>query len=230
MASSLVTTCFVSWSPITAAATTASRPTHCIGPAPSDRSATDTGASAFVEEPTRTSGRCGGASGCGSVTATPYSRLPAVDQPLVVDAQERPRSRAQPFLADLLAAPLAHAVAAVVELRDGALDLRQRLLRALLEPLVQLALEGDGGHVAEMVVDPAVQLAQLVVHALRVVLLEMRDLADDPLALLLERLTKGLCVYGTHARPSCSTFTRRVSPLSPRRPRAAVRPPPARSL
>ena len=51
----LVTTCFVTWSAITAASATAARPAHCQAPAPSERSATDTGSSPFVVDPTRTS-------------------------------------------------------------------------------------------------------------------------------------------------------------------------------
>src|SRR5262245_12562500 len=84
-ASRLVTACLVSWSPATAAATTAASPAHCHGPAASERSATDTGASAFVEEPTRMSGcrrgPCSGGMGAGA-SAT-------VHQPLVLDAERR---------------------------------------------------------------------------------------------------------------------------------------------
>src|SRR5436305_9867223 len=103
--------CFVTWSPRTAAATTAASPAHCQPPAENARSATETGARPFVAEPTRTSGaRCGS----GSLTGA----LPAIGEPLVVDAERGPRTRAQPLLRNRFAAALADAVRALVELRQ----------------------------------------------------------------------------------------------------------------
>src|SRR5215471_13958085 len=129
--SCVATRCFVTWSATTAAAATAISPAHCHAPAPSGRSATETGSSAFVAEPTRMSG-----ARCGSRSLT--LALPAVRAPLVVDAERRPGAHAQPLLGDRLAAALAGAVRAVVEPRERAVDLGERLLGALAEALVEL--------------------------------------------------------------------------------------------
>src|SRR6516165_2186153 len=86
-ASLLVTACFVSWSPAIAATTTAASPAHCHGPAASERSATDTGASAFVEEPTRMSG-CARGPGCGG---SGVGASATVHPSLVLDAERRGR-------------------------------------------------------------------------------------------------------------------------------------------
>src|SRR5262245_4654030 len=85
-------------------------------------------------------------------SAATRSPLGAADEPLVIDAERGPRPRAQALRCDLAAAALALPVRPGVELRDRAVDLLESLLRALLEPLVQLAVEGDGRHVAEVVV------------------------------------------------------------------------------
>src|SRR5437870_4271371 len=50
------TTCLVSWSPVTAAATTAESPAHCQAPAASERSADEIGAPPWAVDPTRMSG------------------------------------------------------------------------------------------------------------------------------------------------------------------------------
>src|SRR4051794_33713117 len=145
--------------------------------------------SAFVEEPTRTSG---------ARSARGSSTLSAVCKALVVDAQEGPRAGAQPFLADLAAAALADAVGAVLDLRERALDLGERLVRALLDPLVELAVEGDGRHVAEVVVDAAAgELTDLVLHRLPVIV-QVRDRALEARALLLEKGAELGDVQGAH--------------------------------
>ena len=78
-----VTTCFVTWSATTAASATAARPAHCHGPAASDRSATETGASPFVEDPTRTSfNRPGAGRRCrGAPTGSRASRSSPIGLP-----------------------------------------------------------------------------------------------------------------------------------------------------
>src|SRR5262249_10246136 len=159
---------------------TASSPAHCHAPAPSGRSATETGSSAFVEEPTRMSGMRSG-------SRSPTRALPAVGQPLVVDAERRPRSRPQAFLGDRLAAVLADAVRPLVEPGERAVDLPERLLRALAEALVQLAVEGDRGHVAEVVVGaPASDVPELVLHVPRVLGVQVLDRVQHPAALVLD--------------------------------------------
>ncbi len=62
------TTCFVSWSATTAAPATSSRASHCARPAASERSADETGCSAFAVEPMRTS-TCGVSMRAGSLRA-----------------------------------------------------------------------------------------------------------------------------------------------------------------
>src|SRR3954452_16391280 len=102
------TMCFVSWSAATAARTIATSDSQWLGPAPSFRSATDTGASAFGDEPTRTSAR--------RVSVTGAAPSPAqLGVPRVVDAERRPGPRLEPLEADLLAALDALAVRAVVD-------------------------------------------------------------------------------------------------------------------
>src|SRR5690242_16879777 len=188
------TRCFVSWSPAIADAATAARPSQCHQRAPSFRCTTETGVSAFVDDPTRTSGsrRSDGSD---------KLSLPPVGKPLVVDAECRPRPRAQPLLGDRLSAPLAAAVRSLVEPRDRTIDLRQRLLRPLLEPLVELAVERDRRHVAEMVVAAAPgELTHLVLHVPGALLVEVGDRVDDPPALLLEQAAEFGSVDGGHSR------------------------------
>src|SRR5579885_380794 len=119
--------CFVTWSARIAAAATVPSPAHCHAPAPSGRSATDTGARPSVDEPTRTS----------------FIHVPGVRSraglPLVVDAEARPRDGPQALGRDRLAAHLARPVRAVVDLPERVVDVAERLLHAFLEPLVELA-------------------------------------------------------------------------------------------
>src|SRR5262249_33675456 len=123
-ASLLVTTCLVNWSPTTAAATTAARPAHCHGPAASDRSATETGARAFVDEPTRRSGRGAEPGGGAGVS-------PTIRQPLVVDAERRRRTREKALATDGLSAALTRSVRPGIEPCERPVDSRERLLGAL---------------------------------------------------------------------------------------------------
>src|SRR5207237_1112111 len=137
---------------------------------------------------------------------------------LVVDAERRPRSRAQPFLTDRLAATLAGSVAPVVESGQRAVDLRERLLRAFLEPFVELAVEGDRRHVAEVVVAPAPgELAELVLDVARVLLVQVRDRLDDALPLLVEQSAELGRVDRGHRRsfrssPAAAARRRSISP------------------
>src|SRR5262249_38305355 len=129
---------------------------------------------------------------------TPASLSP-VGQPLVVNTERRPRSRTQPLLGDRLSAALAGAVAPVVEPQQGAIDLRERLHRPLLEPLVELAVERDGRHVAEMVVAAAAgELAELVLHGAIVLVVEVRERVCDPTAFLREQRAELGTVDGCH--------------------------------
>src|SRR5436190_13876897 len=90
--------------------------------------------------------------------------------PRVLDVPCRPRDRPEPLGRNRLAADLTEAVRAVVDALQGRVDLGEGLLRALLEPLVELAVERHRRHVAEMVVGaPPADLAELVLHARRVV-------------------------------------------------------------
>ena len=204
-ASVLVTTCFVTWSATTAATATAARPAHCHAPAPSERSATETGASPFVDEPTRTS-RC-------STVAQPSAAL-------VVDAEARPWDRGQALLADRLAAELAGAVGAVVDALQRGVDLVERLLRALLEALVELAVVRDGRHVGEVVVvAAAADLAELVLDAARVLLVQEGDRAVQPGAL-------GLAAASGTRPCRCASLWSPFPRRSP--PRAAARSRPGR--
>src|SRR4051794_8807953 len=80
--------------------------------------------------------------------------LASAGAPLVVDAERRPGSCAQRLLADRVPAALAEAIGALVEARERPVDLRECLLSAFLESLVELTVERDRGHVAQMVVAP----------------------------------------------------------------------------
>src|SRR5579871_4845399 len=107
-ASRLVTTCFVSWSPATAAPTTAASPNHCQGPAARERSATET-ARPWVEDPMRTSGWFEPGAGPGSPAGVGEGGGVAassgtVGHPLVLDAKGGRRPGEQPFARDRLAA------------------------------------------------------------------------------------------------------------------------------
>src|SRR5439155_15949191 len=79
-------------------------------------------------------------------------------------------------------------------------DLGQRLLRAFLETLVQLTVEGHRSHVAEVVVGAApAELAELVLHVPGILRSEVLDRVHDPLALLLEQrpeLSRVDCRHG----------------------------------
>ena len=177
-----VTTCFVTWSATTAASATAARPAHCHGPAASERSATETGASPLVEDPTRTSfNRPGAGRRC----------------------RARPRDRAEPVLADRLAAHLAGAIRAVVDPAERGVDLRQRLLSALGEPLVELAVERRRRRVAEVVVGAAApDLAELVLDGARVLVVEELDRLREARALLVEERPELAGVDGGQAGSS----------------------------
>src|SRR5262249_9190623 len=122
----------------------------------------------------------------------PVPRAPAgrsTEAPLVVDAEPRPRNRPQPLLGDRLAAHQAAAVRTVVDPAEGGLDLTQRLLDALLEAVVQLALVGLARRVTKVVVVPAEpDLAELVLEAARVLVVEEVHGLDEPRALGLEQL------------------------------------------
>src|SRR5581483_2740563 len=97
-------------------------------------------------------------------------------QPLIVDAERCPRAGPQALFGDRVAAALADAVRALVETRERTVDLRERLLGAFLESLVELTVEGDRRHVAEMVVGAAAgQLAELGLEVARTVLVEVGD-------------------------------------------------------
>src|SRR5205085_5414080 len=114
--------------------------------------------------------------------------LPPVGEPLVVDAEGRPRPRAQALLADRLPAPLAAAVRAFVEARERPVDLRERLLRALFEPFVELTVERHRRHVPEVVVAAAPgDLTHFVFHVAMALLVQVRDRVGYPPALLFEQ-------------------------------------------
>ena len=100
-------------------------------PAPSERSADETGWSAFAVEPMRTS------TGGRSVRAG--SLIAALQRALVVDAERRVRHGLEPLLADRAAADRAASVRAVVDPAERGLDLDEEVLGVLLEPLVELA-------------------------------------------------------------------------------------------
>src|SRR5262249_42046731 len=150
--------------PTTAAATTAARPAHCHGPAASDRSATETGARAFVDEPTRMSGR--GAEPGGGAGGSPTIR-----QPPGVGAERPRRTREKALATDGLSAALTRSVRPGIEPCERPVDSRERLLGALLETRAELTLERDRRRVGA---DPA-RHADLLVHRPLPVLLHRRE-------------------------------------------------------
>src|SRR3954467_4547565 len=97
---------FVSWSAAIAAITTAPRPAHCWVRAASERSATETGVSASVLEPTRTSY----ARGAGSLTTSPSYRRP-VDRSGPPDAPAEPARDPETAVASDGSTPLLSALA-----------------------------------------------------------------------------------------------------------------------
>src|SRR5512132_1140209 len=149
------TTSFVNWSAAIAASTTAPRPAHWGARAASERSATETGVSASVLEPTRTSY----VRGAGSLTARPSDRQRSdwslqTDTPampgrpdnaiasdgstslflaLAVDALGRPGHRLEPLRGDRLAAVGADAVGAVVDALQGRVDRVEHPLLVVLD-------------------------------------------------------------------------------------------------
>src|SRR5262249_18343919 len=149
------------------------------GPAASDRSATETGASAFVVDPTRMSPGSGGTVRSAADSATS-------GQPLVVDAERREGPRQEALVRDLLPAPLANTECPVVEADEGTLDLRQRLLRALLEPFAELSLE----RLRRRVGTDAPRHSELLLHRPRAVLAKAGDHAEHTRALAFEEIAE----------------------------------------
>src|SRR5580765_4550696 len=220
-ASRLVTTCLVTWSPMTAAATTAARPAHCQSPAPRERSATDTGTSAFVDEPTRTST----GSVCTFLCTLTISGRPCSGtscKPLIFDTEGSGGTGQQAILRDRLPAALADPVGALVDPRERALDLHEGLLRPLLEACAQLAVEGEGRRVST---DAAVH-ADLVVHRPLAVLAHPRQRRDEARTLALEQCAKGGRLRRRHLPPlttrSSIRATRLIEPPSSLRRMAPV--------
>src|SRR5215218_96048 len=164
------TSSFVSWSAAIAAATTAPSPSHCGARAASERSATETGVSASVLEPTRTSAM----RGAGSLIGRPLGlgrRSTAFLAALAVDAPRRPRQRLESLRGDGLAAPLADPVGAVLDPLERGVDRLEQPLLVALEGRVELAVEGRRGHVARVVV--ALDLLALVVELAAVLLVDV---------------------------------------------------------
>src|SRR5205807_566698 len=115
-----------------------------------------TGASPSVDEPTRMSSvisRSGAAHvGASALWRAPSSLRSRVRLTLVVDAEARPRDRREPPGSDRLPAHLAGSEGPGLDLAQRVGDRGKRLLRALLEALVELAVVGRGRSVAEVVV------------------------------------------------------------------------------
>src|SRR4051794_20758838 len=226
----------VTWSAAIAALATSANPPHWRASAPSERSATDTGESPSVDEPTRTSVTVL-RSGAGKAGASLGSRVRLA---LVVDAEPRPGDRGEPAFTDRLAAHLAGAVAPVVELAEGVLDRVERLLRAFLEGVVELAIEGRGRGVAEVAVARGDEVTELVGDAAGVLTLEEFDGVHQPLLLLEQASAVLRSVDVRHARRVLGMLGRLTPRRSPcqttecRRPRALPRrhaaPPPTRGL
>jgi len=72
--------------------------------------------------------------------------LPAIGEPLVVDAERRPGTRPQALFPNRLSAPLTGAVRPRIELGERLVDLVERLLGTFLETFVELSLSDARTH------------------------------------------------------------------------------------
>src|SRR5262245_4718384 len=133
---------------------------------------------------------------------------------LAVDAELRHRARLESLEADLLAAALAFAVDALLDLLERLLDLRQQTALALAQP----PLEGEA-HLGRGRVDLVREIVRVEVdvsahRALR--------LAGELGALLEQRLPELLEVPLPHLRSSPPLTPRRAASAVARRPERAV--------
>src|SRR5204862_701161 len=116
-----------------------------------------------------------------------------------VNALRRVRDRLEPLLRDRLAAGLADPERALGDSLERALDCLQHLLGVLLERVVDLAIEGRGRRLAEVVVRVADDLLGLVLERAGRLLVEVADRVEDTLALLLEDVSEAHGVDRAHA-------------------------------
>ena len=193
-----MTMCFVSWSAATAARAIAASASHCAGPAARERFAVETGLSASVDEPTRTStGRTG------SLTRAPSS----AGSRCRATPTDTPRAARR----DLAAAVRARPVRAVLDPLQRGVDLGEHLCRVLLERVVDLAIERRRRRLGELVVVRAGDLLHLVVEAAGMLLAEVRDRVVHALALLEQDGAEVLGVDGHERLSFAAAAVRRRS-------------------
>ena len=130
--------------------------------------------------------------------------LGTIGQPLVVDAERRGGTRAEPLSADRLSAALADPVGAVVQARDRPVDAGEGLLRPLLQTRPELALERDGSGIGA----DAARHAHLLVHRALAILMHRRERADDTRSFTLEQPSELRRLDGVHASPPAAVASR----------------------
>src|SRR5205085_10155946 len=103
------------------------------------------------------------------------------------------------LLGDRLTAGRAAPVRALLDPLERPVDRPEHLLGVLLERVVDLAVEGRGRRVAEVVVGVPDDLLRLVLERARGLFVQVVDRVQDALPLLLEDPAEALGVDGAHA-------------------------------
>ena len=161
-------------------------PPTATAPAASERSATESGVSPSVDEPTRTSRSL-------LRLAQPARRWSSMQSRAHGSARSRSSPIGLPQTSQVPYVP-------VVDPRERRVDLVERLLRALLEPLVELAVVRRRRRVAEMVVGAAARRSRRArPRGCRVSGAGARRLRE-PRALLLEERPELVGLDGAHPR------------------------------